>query len=111
MTRGRKSNCSVIIITQSYFALPKLIRLNCNYFILKKINSKMDIKSIVSNFSLDKTPDELFEMYQRSSTGVNFFLIDIDTPDETMRYRMNFNGEVAEKVEETTKKKKKVKIV
>lgn len=90
-TMGRKSNCSVMIISQSYFAIPKTIRLNCNYFILKKINSKRDIRAITSEFSLDKSIDEVYAMYQHASKGVNFFMIDLnDSKDPNMRYRMNF---------------------
>ena len=34
--RGRKSNCSIVFISQSYFAIPQTIRQNSNYFLLTK---------------------------------------------------------------------------
>ena len=42
--RGSKLNISLVFITQSYFAVPKKIRLNsAHYFIMK--NSKIPIKN------------------------------------------------------------------
>ena len=39
--RGRKLNIYFAFITQSYFAVPKNIRLNCkHYFILKILNKR-----------------------------------------------------------------------
>ena len=39
--RGRKLNISLVFITQSYFAVPKYIRLNSkHYFILKILNKR-----------------------------------------------------------------------
>ena len=39
--RGRKLNIYLAFITQSYFAVPKNIRLNCkHYFILKILNKR-----------------------------------------------------------------------
>ena len=84
-----------MFISQSYFAIPKQIRLNSNYFILKKINSKLDVREIVKNFQLNKTVDEIYRAYEKASTGVNFFLIDIDNPIPEMRYRMNFKTPIS----------------
>ena len=39
--RGRKLNISLVLITQSYFVFPKIIRLNStNYFVLKIPNKR-----------------------------------------------------------------------
>ncbi len=62
--RGRKSNVSCIFISQMYHSIPKLIRGQCSHFVLKQINNKKDRKLIVSELSQDKTPDEVFDMYQ-----------------------------------------------
>ena len=38
--RGRKLNISLAFITQSYFAVPKKIRLNYTHYFIKKITQK-----------------------------------------------------------------------
>ena len=39
-TRGRKLNISVVFITQSYFKVPKEVRLNTTHFLLWKFQMK-----------------------------------------------------------------------
>ena len=93
--RGRKHNCSVIFISQNYFSIPKVIRQQCTYFILKRINNKKDIKMIVNESALDKTPEEVFDLYKKASkNNEDFFLIDTVTTDDTKRYRKNFDEKV-----------------
>ena len=41
--RGRKSNISLIFITQSYFAVPKNIRLNSTHYFVIKIPNKQEL--------------------------------------------------------------------
>ena len=36
----RKINISVVFITQSYFSVPKDVRLNCTHYIIFKLNKK-----------------------------------------------------------------------
>ena len=51
--RGRKLNISLFFITQSYFPVPKDIRLNgTRYFIIKILN-KQEFKQIASQNSSD----------------------------------------------------------
>ena len=37
--RGTKLNTSLVFITQSYFAVPKNIRLNCMHYFVMKIQN------------------------------------------------------------------------
>ena len=41
--RGRKLNISLIFITQSYFAVPKNIRLNSTHYFIMKIPKKEEL--------------------------------------------------------------------
>ena len=41
--RVRKLNISLIFITQSYFAEPKMIRLNCTHYFVMKIPNKQEL--------------------------------------------------------------------
>ena len=38
--RSRKINISLCFLTQSYFSVPKEVRLNCTHYILFKLNNK-----------------------------------------------------------------------
>ena len=42
--RCRKLNISLVFITQSYFCVPKDVRLNSNYYLIMKINNKREIQ-------------------------------------------------------------------
>ena len=44
--RGRKLNISIAFITQSYFKVPKDVRLNSTYFFIMKIPNKRELQQI-----------------------------------------------------------------
>ena len=47
--RGRKLNISVVFITQSYFKVPKDVRLNSTHFFIMKIPNKREIQKTALN--------------------------------------------------------------
>ena len=47
--RGRKLNIFIIFITQSYFKVPKDVRLNSTHFFIMKILNKRELQQIVLN--------------------------------------------------------------
>ena len=49
--RGRKLNISIAFITQSYFKVPKDIRLNSTHFFIMKISNKRKLQQIALNHS------------------------------------------------------------
>ena len=51
--RGRKINISIVFITQSYFKVPKDIRLNSTHFIIMKIPKKRELQQITLNHLSD----------------------------------------------------------
>ena len=51
--RGRKLNISIVFITQSYFKLPKDVRLNSTHFFIMKIPNKRELQQIALNHSSD----------------------------------------------------------
>ena len=51
--RGRKLHISLTLITQSYFAVPKKIRLNSTHYLIMKTPSKQGLQQIVINHSSD----------------------------------------------------------
>ena len=51
--RGRKLNIFFVFITQSYFAMPKTIRLNSTHYFIMKIPNKRELQQIAFNYSSD----------------------------------------------------------
>ena len=47
--RGRKLNISLAFITQSYFVVPKNIRLNSTHYFIMKIPNKRELQQIAFN--------------------------------------------------------------
>ena len=47
--RGRKLNTSIVFITQSYFKVPKDVRLNSSHFFIMKIPNKRELQQIALN--------------------------------------------------------------
>jgi hypothetical protein len=68
--RGRKSNITTIFLSQS-------VRKNTDILIFKKIGTKRDLTMILSEYSLDKSVDELKSMYNSCNTSdiTNFFIV------------------------------------
>jgi energy-coupling factor transporter ATP-binding protein EcfA2 len=90
--RGRKigKGISLCYLTQSYFATPKVIRLNCNYIFIKKLSSTRDLSMILNDFSLGIERDLLMKIYKFCTAEKNDFLLcDLDAPMES-RFRRNF---------------------
>ena len=51
--RGRKRNISIVFITQSYFKVPKDVRLNSTHFFIMNIPKKRELQQIALNHSSD----------------------------------------------------------
>ena len=51
--RGRKLNVYIVFITQSYFKVPKDVRLNSTHFFIMKISNKKELQQIALNYSSD----------------------------------------------------------
>ena len=89
--RGRKigGGCSLMYLTQAYFEVPKIIRLQCQYVFIIKISALRDLNMILSEYSLGETKQQLNEMYKYCCSGQKFgstFLIDLEAgQDKTYR--------------------------
>ena len=51
--RCRKINIPLVFITQSYFSVPKDVRLNSTHYLIMKINNKRELQNIAINHSAD----------------------------------------------------------
>ena len=61
--RGRKLNISLVFITQSYFAVPKNIRLNSTHYFVMKIPNKRELQQIAFNHSSDIDFKDFMNIY------------------------------------------------
>lgn len=87
--RSRKYNMSVAFLSQSFYGIPKLIRLNANYIVLKKIGSDRDVKAIIRDYSLDMPLEQLMKLYRACTKEKTNFLM-IDLQNDAYKYRQNF---------------------
>jgi hypothetical protein len=89
--RARKLNCSLIYISQSYYAVPKMIRQNLTYLVIKRLNTLGDLFRIMREYSLGVDKAEMKRIYDASTdTKQNFLLVDLEEAPEN-RFRKNFN--------------------
>ena len=51
--RCRKLNISLVFIKQSYFSVPKDVRLNSTHYLIMKINNKKELQNIAISHSAD----------------------------------------------------------
>jgi len=89
--RARKLNCSLVYLSQSYFGVPKMIRMNLNYVIIKRLNTLQDLFRMLREYSLGVSKDVLVDLYQHSiqNNKQDFLLIDLDSEPKD-RFRFNF---------------------
>ena len=63
--RGRKRNISTEFITQSYFKVPKEVRVNIAHFFIMKIPSKTELQQIALNHSSDIEFKDFMKIYKK----------------------------------------------
>ena len=89
--RGRKLNISIVFITQSYFKLPKDVRLNYVHSFIMKIPNKRELQQIALNHSSDTDFNDFMKIYKKCTTEPYSFLVN-DTAlqsDNPLRFRKN----------------------
>ena len=71
--RCRKLNILLVFITQSYFSVPKDVRLNTRHYFIMKINSKRDLQNIAINHSADIDYQDFKKIYRACTKNHIFF--------------------------------------
>ena len=67
LLRGRKLNISLIFISQSFFKVPKTVRLNATHYFIMKIPNKKEIQQITSNHSSETDFKDFMKLYKEYS--------------------------------------------
>ena len=83
--RCRKINVSLVFITQSYFSVPKDVRLNPTHYLIMKINNKRELQNIAINHSADIDYKEFIKIYREcTKEPYNFLTIDTTLPSTNL---------------------------
>ena len=77
--RGRKLNISTVFINQSYFKVPKDVRLNSTHFFIMKISNKRELQQIALNHSSDIDFKDLMKIYKKCTKEPYSFLVNDTT--------------------------------
>ena len=87
--RGRKLNISLVYITQSYFKVPKDVRLNTTHFFIAKILNKRDLQQIAINHSSHISTKDFIIIYKECAGKPYSFLVIGTTlaSDNALRFR------------------------
>jgi hypothetical protein len=90
--RGRKicGGISCFYASQSYFGVPKMIRLQCSYILLKKLSTQRDLKFILSDFNLGIDQKILLQLYKYCTEEPNDFLTIAVQDEVEKRWRKNW---------------------
>ena len=80
----------IVFITQSYFSVPKDVRLNLTHFIMK-INNRIELKNIATDHSADIDYQDFKKIYREcTKEPYNFLTIDTTLPaSDPLRFRKN----------------------
>ena len=96
LIRGRKLNIFLVFIIQSYFKVPKYLRLNTTHFFISKISNRRELHQIAINHSSVISTKDFENIYRKSIAEPYSFLVNDTTlaSDNPLRFRKNiFNVE------------------
>ena len=69
--RWRKLNISLVFIIQSYFSVPKDVKLNSTHYLVMKINNKRELQNIAINHSADIDYKDFVKIYRECTKNNN----------------------------------------
>ena len=89
--RRRKLNISLVFITQSYFFVPKDVRVNSTHYLIMKIDNRRELQNIAINNSADIDWQDFMKIYRKCTREpFNFLTIDTTLPaSHPLRFRKN----------------------
>ena len=89
--RCRKLNILLNFITQSYFSVPKDVRLNSTNYLIIKIDNKRELQNIAVKHSADIYYQDFIKIYRKcTKEPYSFLAIDTKLPaSDPLRFREN----------------------
>ena len=87
--RCRKLNISLVFIAQSYFSVPKDVRLNSTHYFIMRINNRIELKNIATDHSAEIDYQDFKKIYREcTKEPFNFLTIDTTLPaSDPLRFR------------------------
>ena len=84
----------MFFITQSYFKVPKYVRLNTSHFSIAKIPKKRELQQIAINHSSDINTKDFASSHRKyTAEPYSFLVIDTMLPSNNpLRFRKNLFG-------------------
>ena len=73
--RGRKLNISIVFITQSYFKVPKDVRLNSTHSFIMKIPNEKELQQIALNHSSDNDFNDFMKIFKKYTANIHSTII------------------------------------
>ena len=90
--RSRKKNATIIYLSQSYFSVPKIVRLQCNYLIFFKIRDSREIGTIHQNYNAGLDKQTFCQVFNAATKDpYSFLLLDNCTTDDQLKVRKNLD--------------------
>ena len=89
--RCRKPHISLVFITQSYFSIPKDVRLNSTHYLIMKIKNRRELQNIAFNHSADIDCKDFMKIYREcTKEPYSFLTIDNTLPSSNpLKFRKN----------------------
>ena len=89
--RGRKLNIYLVFITQSYFAVPKNIRLNSTHYFVMKTPNKRELQQVTFNYLSDIHFQDFMNLHKKCTAKPYSFLVigTTLTSDNSSHFRKN----------------------
>ncbi len=88
--RSRKFGITCMYLSQSYFSIPKIIRGQANYIVIKKLASDKDLALILREYSFNISQERLIQIYKKvTAKKTDFLLIDLEA-DNNQKFRINW---------------------
>ena len=78
-----------MFLSQSYFSVPKDVRLNSTYYLIMKINNRKELQNIAVNHSADIDYKDFMKIYREyTKEPFNFLTIGTTLPaSDPLRFR------------------------
>lgn len=89
---GRHKNASIFYLSQSFFTVPKNIRLNCTQYIIFPLGDTNEIIMIHRRIAPDLKLEQFLEIYKNAiDEPYSFLFVDKMAKDRALAYRKRFD--------------------